>query len=59
MWKPPQRIKYTAVDDNWPGATEAQASRLFSPLQVGPMQLQQRTWIPAMVPWRFPTSRAR
>lgn len=52
MWKPPQRIKYTAVDDNWPSATEAQSSRLFSPLQLGPMQLQQRTWVPAMVPWR-------
>ncbi len=27
-------------------------SRLFSPIQVGPVQLTQRTWVPAMVPWR-------
>ncbi|HWW81111.1 MAG TPA: NADH:flavin oxidoreductase [Steroidobacteraceae bacterium] len=27
-------------------------SRLFSPVQVGPVQLTQRTWVPAMVPWR-------
>src|SRR5205823_1281698 len=26
--------------------------RLFSPIQVGPLTLAQRTWVPAMVPWR-------
>jgi 2,4-dienoyl-CoA reductase-like NADH-dependent reductase (Old Yellow Enzyme family) len=52
MWKPPERIKYTVVEDDWPSAEEARESRLFSPLQVGPMTLAQRTWIPAMVPWR-------
>ncbi|WP_116366070.1 NADH:flavin oxidoreductase [Parahaliea mediterranea] len=52
MWKPPERIKYTAVEDDWPSATEAAASRLFSPVQVGPLVLTQRTWVPAMVPWR-------
>lgn len=52
MWKPPQRIKYTAVDDNWPSREQAAASRLFSPLQMGPMRLEQRSWVPAMVPWR-------
>ena len=52
MWKPAERIKYTAVEDDWPSASEAQASLLFSPLQVGPMALTQRTWVPAMVPWR-------
>ena len=25
---------------------------LFSPLQHGPLALEQRTWVPAMVPWR-------
>jgi 2,4-dienoyl-CoA reductase-like NADH-dependent reductase (Old Yellow Enzyme family) len=25
---------------------------LFSPVQVGPLTLAQRTWVPAMVPWR-------
>lgn len=52
MWKPAERIKYTAVVDEWPTVEEAQASRLFSPLQIGPMKLDQRTWVPAMVPWR-------
>ncbi len=52
MWKPPERIKYQAIEDEWPGVREAAASKLFSPVDVGPMRLQQRTWVPAMVPWR-------
>ncbi|MFM7786165.1 MAG: NADH:flavin oxidoreductase, partial [Gammaproteobacteria bacterium] len=52
MWKPPERIRYTAVGDDWPDAATAGASRLFSPLALGTCRLQQRTWIPAMVPWR-------
>ncbi|QIB66775.1 NADH:flavin oxidoreductase [Kineobactrum salinum] len=52
MWKPPQRIKYTAVEEDWPSRSEARDSLLFSPLQVGPVTLEQRTWVPAMVPWR-------
>lgn len=52
MWKPPQRIKYKPLDENWPSAKIASDSRLFSPVAVGPMELEQRTWIPAMVPWR-------
>ncbi len=52
MWKPAERIKYTAVEDDWPSAGEAASSKLFSPIQVGPMTLTQRTWVPAMVPWR-------
>ncbi len=52
MWKPAERIKYTAVEDDWPSASQAAASRLFSSVDVGPVTLAQRTWIPAMVPWR-------
>ena len=52
MWRPPQRIKWPVQPGAWPTAEAAAASRLFSPLQVGPMRLEQRTWIPAMVPWR-------
>ncbi len=52
MWKPAERIKYTAVEDDWPNAETAAQSQLFRPLDVGPMRLEQRTWIPAMVPWR-------
>jgi 2,4-dienoyl-CoA reductase-like NADH-dependent reductase (Old Yellow Enzyme family) len=36
----------------WPSAEEAARSRLFSPVAVGPVRLAQRTWVPAMVPWR-------
>jgi 2,4-dienoyl-CoA reductase-like NADH-dependent reductase (Old Yellow Enzyme family) len=35
-----------------PSAAEAAASRLFSPIDIGPVALAQRTWVPAMVPWR-------
>jgi len=52
MWRPPQRIRYTASAGRVPSADEAAASRLFSPIDVGPVRLAQRTWVPAMVPWR-------
>ena len=50
MWKPAERIKYKALDDEWPDAGEAAKSRLFSPIDIGTISLKQRTWIPAMVP---------
>jgi len=52
MWKPVERIKYTAVESSWPSEQEARESLLFSPMEIGPMKLEQRTWVPAMVPWR-------
>src|SRR5277367_511407 len=52
MWRPAERIRHEAQPGTWPSAAEAAASRLFSPIQVGPVQLTQRTWVPAMVPWR-------
>ena len=52
MWRPPERIRHDARPGTWPSAAEAAASRLFSPIQVGPVQLTQHTWVPAMVPWR-------
>ncbi len=36
----------------WPTAEEAAGSRWFSPIEIGPMTLSERTWVPAMVPWR-------
>ncbi len=37
----------------WPDADEAAASRLFSPLRLSSgLLLADRTWVPAMVPWR-------
>lgn len=52
MWKPPQRIKYIPLVDTWPSRAETAHARLFSPLELGPLRLDQRTWVPAMVPWR-------
>ena len=52
MWRPPQRIRFEAASGRVPSAAEAAASRLFSPVEVGPVALEQRTWVPAMVPWR-------
>jgi dimethylglycine catabolism A len=51
-WRPPERIRHDARPGRWPTAAEAAASRLYSPLTVGPFQLPSRTWVPAMVPWR-------
>jgi len=52
MWKPRERIKYTVIEDHWPSADQATKSNLFSPIDIGPMALSSRTWVPAMVPWR-------
>jgi 2,4-dienoyl-CoA reductase-like NADH-dependent reductase (Old Yellow Enzyme family) len=52
MWKPPERIEHLPRPGRWPSAGEAQASRLFQPVRLGPVTLAQRTWVPAMVPWR-------
>jgi len=52
MWKPPERIKYKAQAGRNPGAEEAQKSLWYSPITLGSTVLNQRTWVPAMVPWR-------
>jgi 2,4-dienoyl-CoA reductase-like NADH-dependent reductase (Old Yellow Enzyme family) len=52
MWRPPQRIRHVPAPGRSPSREEAAASRLFSPVRVGSLQLEQRTWVPAMVPWR-------
>lgn len=52
MWRPPQKIKCKPQPGAWPTRTQAEASRLFSPIQLGPVALATRTWVPAMVPWR-------
>ena len=52
MWRPPERIRFEAALGRVPSAEEAAASRLFSAVAVGPVALTQRTWVPAMVPWR-------
>ena len=52
MWRPPERIRHDPQAGSWPSAAEAATSRLFSEVAVGPHTLKQRTWVPAMVPWR-------
>jgi 2,4-dienoyl-CoA reductase-like NADH-dependent reductase (Old Yellow Enzyme family) len=52
MWRPPQRIRHFPSPGRIPSREEAVASRLFSPVRIGPLELEQRTWVPAMVPWR-------
>jgi dimethylglycine catabolism A len=45
-------IRHALLEARWPTAEEAAQSRLFSPIQVGGVTMESRTWIPAMVPWR-------
>ncbi|MBT7957529.1 MAG: NADH:flavin oxidoreductase [Rhodospirillaceae bacterium] len=52
MWKPLEKIKYAPEPGIWPSQAEAGDSMWFSPLDFGNLHLDQRTWIPAMVPWR-------
>lgn len=52
MWRPLQRMKWRTSPQAWPTHAEVAGSLLFSPIQVGPLQLSSRTWVPAMVPWR-------
>ncbi len=46
------KTRHTLPSGEWPTRAEAAASRLFSPITLGPITLAQRTWVPAMVPWR-------
>ena len=48
----PRRRPHPLPQAAWPSRAEAEASRLFSPLRLGPITAEQRTWVPAMVPWR-------
>jgi len=52
MWKPPERIRFSPQPGPWPTREEAQRAALFQPIQLGPTRLNERTWVPAMVPWR-------
>jgi 2,4-dienoyl-CoA reductase-like NADH-dependent reductase (Old Yellow Enzyme family) len=52
MWKPPQRIRFSSRHGHVPSRAEADAARLFSPLRWQALALNERTWVPAMVPWR-------
>jgi 2,4-dienoyl-CoA reductase-like NADH-dependent reductase (Old Yellow Enzyme family) len=38
--------------ERWPTRDEAARMRWFAPIRVGGLELAERTWVPAMVPWR-------
>jgi len=52
MWKPPERIRHALPEPVWPTAETAADALWFQPIDVGPVRLAERTWVPAMVPWR-------
>ncbi|OGT82680.1 MAG: NADH oxidase [Gammaproteobacteria bacterium RIFCSPLOWO2_02_FULL_61_13] len=52
MWKPAEKIKHAPNPGLSPSTEQARASKLFSPVNLGRLALKQRTWVPAMVPWR-------
>ena len=52
MWHPDNPIRHQIPEARWPAAEEAAGSLLFSPIRVGSVELESRTWVPAMVPWR-------
>ncbi len=53
MWTPPERIRHPLPEDVPPTAEEAARARLFQPLELASgLTLRERTWVPAMVPWR-------
>jgi dimethylglycine catabolism A len=52
MWHPQPFIKHEIPATTPPTAEKAARARWFSPLRVGRLDLAERTWVPAMVPWR-------
>src|SRR5437773_4980899 len=52
MWKFRNPIKHPIPEAHWPTAAQAANSLLFQPIRIGPITLESRTWVPAMVPWR-------
>src|SRR5688572_26249178 len=52
MWHPEPVVRHYIPEARWPTADEAARSLLFQPVRVGAVELESRTWVPAMVPWR-------
>lgn len=52
MWTPHERIRHPLPETSWPTAEQAAAALWFRPVKLGPVTLRERTWVPAMVPWR-------
>ncbi|HEX8722504.1 MAG TPA: hypothetical protein VF736_17950 [Pyrinomonadaceae bacterium] len=52
MWHPEPAVRHPIPETRWPTEEEAARSLLFQPVRVGRVELESRTWVPAMVPWR-------
>ena len=52
MWHPDPFVKHPIPETHPPTAEEAAESLWFTPLHSGRLELRERTWVPAMVPWR-------
>lgn len=52
MWHPEPFVKHPIPPTQPPSAQAAARALWFSPLRNGRLDLRDRTWIPAMVPWR-------
>ncbi|NUO50753.1 MAG: NADH:flavin oxidoreductase [Polyangiaceae bacterium] len=53
MYKPKERIRHSLPVMQVPSTDEAARARLFSTLRLkSGLELRERTWVPAMVPWR-------
>src|SRR5205823_3956211 len=46
------KIRHRLPPARWPTREEAARARLFQPSRTGPIVAEQRSWVPAMVPWR-------
>jgi 2,4-dienoyl-CoA reductase-like NADH-dependent reductase (Old Yellow Enzyme family) len=47
-----RRVRHPLPPVRWPTREEAARARWFSPVRLGPLTAAERTWVPAMVPWR-------
>jgi 2,4-dienoyl-CoA reductase-like NADH-dependent reductase (Old Yellow Enzyme family) len=52
MWHPEPTFRHSILEARWPTVEEAESALLFQPVRVGAVELESRTWVPAMVPWR-------
>lgn len=52
MWKFKNPVRHPISETRWPSAADAEASLLYQPIRIGPLEAESRTWVPAMVPWR-------
>ncbi len=52
MWHPEPVVRHSIPEARWPTREEAARALLFQPVRVGAVELESRTWVPAMVPWR-------